>query len=135
MLLNLEALIAVLNPHVTSVSDGGGMIGVARRSMIEVVRFLLGSLRTWQPQVGIEASTVNGLPGLTAVHRAAPGQVQVVAVAALDTSLGSISSIWITMNPDKLRPWNPPIGVGRARIATCSEGRVAHAGQRRTEDH
>ena len=70
-----------------------------------------GSLAKWQPQVGIETTTVNDRPGLVAVHRAAPGQV--IGVVALDTGAGRIRGLWITMNPDKLRPWNGLITAGR----------------------
>lgn len=111
---DLEALITVLAPDAVSTSDGGGMRGVARRPVVgadRVARFLLGSLAKWQPQVGIETTTVNDRPGLVAVHRAAPGQV--IGVVALDTGAGRIRSLWITMNPDKLRPWNGLITAGR----------------------
>jgi RNA polymerase sigma-70 factor (ECF subfamily) len=46
--------------------------------------------------------TVNGQPGLVAVHEGLT-----VAVYAFEVAEGRIQSIWIVLNPEKLRMWMP----------------------------
>lgn len=106
---DIEALIAVLDPQVSSVSDGGGMRGVARRPVVgaeNVARFVLGTLRKRRHEVEIETAAVNGRDGLVIVSRGAPDHARVIGIVALGTVAGRIRDLWITMNPEKLHTWN-----------------------------
>ena len=108
---DLEELIRVLDPQVTSISDGGGMTGVARRPITgadKVARFLLGSLAKRRHTVSVQDTEVNGRPGLAIISQAPATPPTVIGIVAFDTTPGCIRQVWITMNPDKLRTWNTP---------------------------
>ena len=108
---DLDALVALLDPEVTSVSDGGGRVRAALRPIVgadNVARFLLGVLRN-APDLAVEELEVNGELGL--VVRA--GDL-VVGTVSLGTESGAagvadgecrIRNVWITVNPDKLVAW------------------------------
>ncbi|MEV1131133.1 RNA polymerase sigma factor SigJ [Agromyces sp. NPDC049794] len=100
---DFEALIGILDPQATSVSDGGGKVRSALRPVVgadSVARFILGVLRK-APDFTAEEQDVNGEPGLV-VSRGD----QVVGVVTLGIDAGRIRDIWIVMNPDKLEAWN-----------------------------
>jgi RNA polymerase sigma-70 factor (ECF subfamily) len=107
---DLEAMIRVLDPQATSISDGGGMTGVARRPISgaeEVSRFLLGSMAKRRHAVTVQDAEVNGRPGLSIVsHTLGTASPAVIGVVTFDTAPGRIRHVWITMNPDKLTTWN-----------------------------
>ena len=63
---DLAALIGVLNPDVTLVSDGGGVVSAARRPVLgadRVARFLLGVMAKGGPDDRVAQVNVNGAPG------------------------------------------------------------------------
>jgi RNA polymerase sigma-70 factor (ECF subfamily) len=100
---DLDALVAVLDPAVTSVTDGGGKVRAALRPVVgadNVARFILGVLRK-QPDLTIDEEEVNGEPGF--VVRAGE---QVVGTVSLGVADGRIRNVWMVMNPDKLAAWN-----------------------------
>ena len=100
---DLDALVAVLDPDVTSVTDGGGKVRAALRPVVgadNVARFILGVLRK-QPDLTIDEEEVNGEPGF--VVRAGE---QVVGTVSLGVADGRIRNVWMVMNPDKLEAWN-----------------------------
>lgn len=100
---DLDALVAVLDPDVTSVSDGGGKVRAALRPVVgadNVARFILGVLRK-APDLTIDEEEVNGELGF--VVRAGD---QVVGTVSLGVADGRIRDIWMVMNPDKLAAWN-----------------------------
>jgi len=100
---DLDALVAVLDPDVTSVTDGGGKVRAALRPVVgadNVARFILGVLRK-QPDLTIDEEEVNGEPGF--VVRAGE---QVVGTVSLGVADGRIRNVWMVMNPDKLAAWN-----------------------------
>ncbi|WP_448003437.1 RNA polymerase sigma factor SigJ [Agromyces bauzanensis] len=100
---DLDTLVGILDPEVTSVSDGGGKVRAALSPVVgadNVARFLLGILRK-ATDITVEERDVNGEPGLV-VRRGA----QVVGIIALGTDRGRIREVWIVMNPDKLEAWN-----------------------------
>jgi RNA polymerase sigma-70 factor (ECF subfamily) len=110
---DLDALVRILDPDVTSTSDGGGKVRAALRPVVgaeNVARFLLGVLRK-APELAVEERDINGERGLVV----SAGQ-QVVGTVSLGTvSLGTLSvgtghgrihDVWIVMNPDKLTAWN-----------------------------
>ena len=100
---DLDALVAVLDPDVTSVSDGGGKVRAALRPVVgadNVARFILGVMRKG-PDLTIDEELVNGELGF--VVRAGD---QVVGTVSLGVADGRIHDIWMVMNPDKLTAWN-----------------------------
>lgn len=106
---DLEALIRVLDPQVTSISDGGGMGGVARRPITgaeKVARFLLGVLAKRRHEVAVQDTEVNGRPGLAIASRDPSAHSTIIGVITFDTAPKHIRNVWITMNPNKLRTWN-----------------------------
>ena len=100
---DLDALVGILDPGVTSVSDGGGKVRAALRPVVgadNVARFLLGILQK-ATDITVGECDVNGEPGLV-IGRGD----QVVGIVALGTDSGRIRDVWIMMNPDKLEAWN-----------------------------
>lgn len=100
---DLDALVGILDPGVTSVSDGGGKVRAALRPVVgadNVARFLLGILQK-ATDITVEERDVNGEAGLV-IGRGD----QVVGIVALGTDSGRIRDVWIMMNPDKLEAWN-----------------------------
>ena len=108
---DLGALIAILDPDVVSVSDGGGIVRAALRPVHgadNVARFLLGILQK-QPGLRVEDRAVNGERGLVVLAgdpAADQPRDQVSAIVSLGTDATSIRNVWIMLNPDKLRAWN-----------------------------
>ncbi|WP_448003426.1 RNA polymerase sigma factor SigJ [Agromyces bauzanensis] len=101
---DLQGLLAVLDPDVELVSDGGGLAWAARRPVLgaeRVIRFVLG-LRDKRGPV-VTTSVHETADGLTLAF-AEDGVVDSVAVA--DVRDDRITRIWIMRNPEKLRLWN-----------------------------
>lgn len=71
-----------------------GAAGVAR---------LTGLLFVERPQVTLTHESVNGQPGL-AMRRLG----RVVAVVAVETTGADINTLWIVLDPAKLRAWQRP---------------------------
>ncbi|RZS68235.1 RNA polymerase sigma-70 factor (ECF subfamily) [Agromyces ramosus] len=100
---DLDALVRILDPEVTSTSDGGGKVRAALRPVVgaeNVARFLLGVLRKAQG-LSVAERDINGERGLVV----SAGD-QVVGTVSLGTAGGRIHDVWIVMNPDKLAAWN-----------------------------
>lgn len=99
---DLGALVAVLDPSVTLVSDGGGVVSAARRPVHgadQVGRFLLGLLaRRSAAQVD-----VGEVGGRTVAVVSEHGAVD--TVLALGVSDGVVSDVWVMRNPRKLAAW------------------------------
>ncbi|GII01612.1 RNA polymerase sigma24 factor [Planobispora takensis] len=98
---NMDALLALLDPDVVLVSDGGGVVSAARRPILgaaKVARFVLGTAERFGAGQRLRPSTVNGSPGLLRFH----GE-ELVGVLSLTVSGGRITEIDIVMNPNKLR--------------------------------
>ncbi|MEV6866319.1 RNA polymerase sigma factor SigJ [Streptosporangium subroseum] len=99
---DIHALIGLLDPHATSIGDGGGLASAALRPLegaeriarayIDVVRMATG--------MTILQRTVNGRPGLVAQQ----GGIT-VTVCAFHIVGDRITHIWAVRNPEKLRPW------------------------------
>jgi RNA polymerase sigma-70 factor (ECF subfamily) len=99
---DIDALIVLLDPAVTAVADGGGVVSavleplegsalVARRT-VQILDLL--------PDLTILERTVNGQPGLVAQQDGVTATVM-----AFDIVDGRIKHIWAVRNPEKLRPW------------------------------
>ncbi|MGD1223068.1 RNA polymerase subunit sigma [Streptomyces krungchingensis] len=98
-------LASLLACDVTAFFDGGGKI----RALVEpvhgsdqVARTLLTLLSGHAPTT-LRAQSVNGRSGLVVRY----GH-QVAAVIGLDVTGRHVVQVWVTLNPDKLRSWNPP---------------------------
>ena len=99
---DIGALIGLLDPGVTAVADGGGLVSAALRPIEggeQVARYLAGIVGRLE-RLTITARTVNGQPGLIAELDGA-----VVTVFAFDIAADKIIRIWIIRNPNKLTRW------------------------------
>jgi hypothetical protein len=93
------AIEALLDPDAVAVCDSGGHVPAPTRPVhgaAEVTRLLQALL----PGTDLTAENVNGRPGLAA-RRAGTA----VAVIALSCRAGRATTLWIVLNPVKLRGW------------------------------
>lgn len=99
---DFDALVAVLDPEVTLISDGGGKVSAARRPVVgasNVARFILGVL-TQRPNARVDPiATVDGLGFLVTED----GVVDTVIV--LGVRADRVRDVWLVRNPDKLTSW------------------------------
>ena len=101
--MDLDALLAVLDPDAVAVADGGGRVPafldprVGAGTIAEFFVELAGRARDLE----LEERTVNGQPGLVGRQDG-----RTVTVLAFDVADDRITRIWAVRNPDKLRPWN-----------------------------
>ncbi|NUT51171.1 MAG: RNA polymerase sigma factor SigJ [Saccharothrix sp.] len=99
---DVDALIGLLDPDVTAVADGGGLVSTARHPIrgagriVDALVRLAGALRG----LTILERTVNGEPGLVVQRDGVT-----VTVAAFQVEGDRITRIWAVRNPEKLRPW------------------------------
>ncbi|WP_197698535.1 RNA polymerase sigma factor SigJ [Micromonospora viridifaciens] len=99
---DIDALVGLLDPNVTAISDGGGLVSTALRPIQgaeQIVRSLVrleGRFRN----LTILERTVNGQPGLIAQQDGVT-----VSVIAFEVAGDRIRHIWTVRNPEKLRPW------------------------------
>ncbi|WP_199523534.1 RNA polymerase sigma factor SigJ [Micromonospora craterilacus] len=99
---DINALIALLDPHATAIADGGGRVNTALRPIEgaeQIARYAV-KIAGRAPNLTILERTVNGRPGLVAQL----GGIT-VTVAAFDLAADRITRIWVVRNPEKLRPW------------------------------
>ncbi|MFY1585241.1 RNA polymerase sigma factor SigJ [Micromonospora sp. WMMD734] len=110
---DLAALVDVLDPDATAITDGGGLVSasaVPLHGPQAVAGFLLG---VWerQPDLVVDEASVNGEPGLVATDRLGR-TLAVLALAA--TGTGRVGHLWVVRNPRKLARWrHVPAGRGR----------------------
>ncbi|MEU8376296.1 nuclear transport factor 2 family protein [Micromonospora sp. NPDC048894] len=110
---DLAALVGVLDPDATAITDGGGLVSaslVPLHGPQAIAGFLL-SVWNRQPDLVVDEELVNGEPGLVATDR----QGHILAVLALPaTGPGRISHVWVVRNPGKLEGWRRgPTGRSR----------------------
>lgn len=99
---DIEALIGLLDPDATTITDGGGVVGAHLQPIEgseEVARFFINAAEN-APDLTIVESKVNGQPGLVLQREGVT-----VSVLAFDMAGDRIKHIWAVLNPDKLRPW------------------------------
>ncbi|MEV5642930.1 RNA polymerase sigma factor SigJ [Streptomyces flaveolus] len=99
---DIEALVGLLDPGVTAIADGGGLVNAALQPVEggeQVARYLV-DLADRAPGLALLERAVNGQPGVVL-------QLDdvTVAVMAFDVSGDRITRIWGVRNPEKLRPW------------------------------
>ena len=99
-----RALRKVLAENVTAIVDGGGAALAPTASLwgtAEVAGYLLG-LVTNHPEAVLSERQVNGR---AAIALASGGRV--MGIVSLGTRSGLVEELFIVVNPDKLRAWNP----------------------------
>jgi RNA polymerase sigma-70 factor (ECF subfamily) len=99
---DITALIGLLDPDATAITDGGGLASAGLRPIEggeQVARYLLGVAGRATNLTMLER-TVNGEPGLVAQQNGVT-----VTVFAFRIARGRITHIWAVRNPEKLRPW------------------------------
>jgi RNA polymerase sigma-70 factor (ECF subfamily) len=99
---DIDALIGLLDPDATAISDGGGLASAELRPIEgrEQIARVLVDITGRAPELTILERTVNGQPGLVAQLDG-----DTVTVMAFDVAGDRIKHIWAVRNPDKLRPW------------------------------
>ncbi len=100
---DIGVLIALLDPGVTMVADGGGQATAALHPIEgseQVARYLADLISRAPANLTLLERTVNGQPGLVAQLDGVT-----MAVLAFDVAGDRIKRIWAVLNPDKLRPW------------------------------
>ncbi|HVQ91831.1 MAG TPA: RNA polymerase sigma factor SigJ [Mycobacteriales bacterium] len=99
---DIGALISLLDPDVTAIGDGGGLVSAQLRPVegAEQVAGVLVDIGSRAADLTLLERTVNGQPGLVAQQDGVT-----VAVLAFDVAAGRIKHIWAVRNPQKLRPW------------------------------
>jgi len=99
---DIGALIGLLDPEATMITDGGGLAGAALRPVEggERVAQYLCHFADKVPGLVLLERTVNGRPGLVAQHAGVT-----VTVAAFGLAGDRVHRIWAVRNPEKLRPW------------------------------
>ncbi|MFI7618222.1 RNA polymerase sigma factor SigJ [Nonomuraea terrae] len=98
---DIDALIGLLAPDATGVTDGGGLAGAVLppiEGAKRLARLFAGAIGK-VPDLRISEHTVNGQPGLVARLD------DFTVVLAFDVAGDRIQHIWAVLNPEKLRPW------------------------------
>ncbi|WP_069883803.1 RNA polymerase sigma factor SigJ [Streptomyces luteocolor] len=101
---DIEALIGLLDPDATGLSDGGGLVNAAPRTVggEQIARWLI-TVMGLAPDLTLLERTVNGEPGLV-IQQAGTTRT----VVAFDFAGDRIKQLWAVRNPEKLRPWTTP---------------------------
>ncbi|WP_431279928.1 RNA polymerase sigma factor SigJ [Leifsonia poae] len=104
---DIDALLGLLDPDATSISDGGG---IARAYLLpiegaaQIAQAFTSIAATAPDAFRILERTVNGQPGLVVQQDGFT-----VTVMAFDVEDGRIKHIWAVRNPEKLRAWTVPL--------------------------
>ena len=101
---DIHALIGLLDPDATAISDGGGLASAALRPIEgaeAIARYYAEVAERTPSNVTILERTVNGQPGLVAQR----DDGVTVTVFAFDLVGDRIKHVWAVRNPDKLRSW------------------------------
>lgn len=99
---DLASLIAVLDPDVQLVSDGGGLVSAARRPVVgadHVARFLLGIAAKIGPGFRVDPRRINGSTGLVVVD----DETVLGVMAIVADTTGRVVRIDLIRTPEKLR--------------------------------
>ena len=99
---DMPALIETLTHDVTVFSDGGGKVNAARKPVVgrDKVALFLTNLARLAPQgTSFRVEAINGQPGIVTLIDGT-----VTNVVTFDFADSGIRTIYIVVNPDKLRP-------------------------------
>ncbi|MFG1947671.1 RNA polymerase sigma factor SigJ [Nonomuraea sp. NPDC048826] len=99
---DIQALVGLLDPGATAVSDGGGLVSAVLSPVVggELIARHLVEIAAAAPGMTILERPVNGLPGLAVQQDGVT-----VSVMAFEVVGDRITRVWGVRNPDKLRPW------------------------------
>ena len=100
---DLAALVSLLDPEATTLSDGGGKVRAALKPIHgadRTARFMLAALLQY-PKLEATLQSVNGKTGLVLRH-----ETTVSGVVSFHVQAEKITDVWLVLNPDKLRSWN-----------------------------
>jgi ketosteroid isomerase-like protein len=99
---DIDALVGLLDPHVTTIADGGGLASAVLRPIEggEQVARAFVDIADRAPDLRILERTVNGQPGLVAQHDGVT-----VVVTAFDVACETIKHIWSVRYHENLRTW------------------------------
>ncbi|MFF3945969.1 RNA polymerase sigma factor SigJ [Streptomyces sp. NPDC001902] len=101
----LDRLIALLDPQVTTRADGGGQVRAALKPIhgaARTARYLIGASRK-EGRLATALMTLENAGHRPALVCRVDGAV--VAVVTLHVAGSRITDVWITLNPDKLAAW------------------------------
>jgi len=100
---NPAALEALLHTEAVALCDGGGEVPAVLQPVCgaAIVARLLIALVGDRPGTVLTVESVNGRAGL-----ALRQQGTVLAVVSVSATAGRITSLWIVLNPAKLRHWH-----------------------------
>jgi RNA polymerase sigma-70 factor, ECF subfamily len=104
---DMDGLLALLAHEAVAWADGGGKFSAARHPVTganRVARFVAGVLGKWRSVGEVVVAPVNGGVGL--LHRVGD---HLRGVMTVSTSAGRIQSVFIMVNPEKLRGTVPRI--------------------------
>jgi RNA polymerase sigma factor (sigma-70 family) len=100
---DIAALIALLDPKATAITDGGGLVTAAIHPIhgpAAIATFLL-DVRHREPDLELTVANVNAQQGLVVSSHG-----QTLAVIAVAVNNQRIQSLWTLRNPHKLRGWS-----------------------------
>jgi len=99
---DIDAMIGLLDPDVTAIADGGGLVSAALlpiEGSQDLARALI-HVAGLGPDLTFLERTVNGQPGLVIQEDGVTATVM-----AFDVAGDRITHVWAVRNPEKLRPW------------------------------
>jgi RNA polymerase sigma-70 factor (ECF subfamily) len=108
---DMEGLMALLAPDVTSIADGGGRPGAARRPVVgaeKVAAAIIKGMRRGLPDMRFEIVTANGAPAVVVYS----GD-QVEAIFTVEIRDGKITQLYAIANHDKLAAVAVPRAISR----------------------
>jgi RNA polymerase sigma factor (sigma-70 family) len=100
---DIRALVDLLDPSAVAVADGGGLASASLHPIAgneQIARYLVG-LSGLAESFELLERTVNGQPGLVAIHQGSTAAVYAFAIVE-----DRIQNIWVVRNPEKLGSWN-----------------------------
>jgi RNA polymerase sigma factor (sigma-70 family) len=100
--IDIPALVSLLDPEVTAVADGGGVVKASLEPVhggVDVAQYF-ADLPVFRLGRTLLERTVNGQPGLVIQFE---GVTE--TVIAFDVDGDHITNIWAIRNPEKLHPW------------------------------
>jgi len=101
---DINALLQILDPAATVVSDSGGVVPASLRpheGAERIASYLVDLATRAGGMLTLLERSVNGQPGLVAEHEGVAA-----TVFAFDIRGSRIQRVWAVRNPDKLRSWN-----------------------------
>jgi RNA polymerase sigma-70 factor (ECF subfamily) len=108
---DVDGLMALLAPDVTSIADGGGRVGAARRPLVGATKVAPAIIRGMQrgvPDMRFEIVTANSAPAVMVYS----GD-QLEAIFTVEISGGKITHLYAIANPDKLAAIAVPRSISR----------------------